>query len=214
MIPRRLIRTVPEHTTADVERWWSAAVEICHGWDHVTLREPLDPADFPLTGHLWSLCQSGAQKAGLIRLEIVHRLGGVYIDSDVELYRPLDALLTLPAFAAWEDEDTVPDAMFGAEPEHPAVTAMLAEATHRLQSGVLDWRTGAGAWSTGPGVFTAVLPDRADVLLLPPGAFYPYHYSEKHRRHEDHRTAQPWCFAAHHWAGSWVPSPREATRTP
>jgi hypothetical protein len=49
-----------------------------------------------------------------------------------------------------------------------------------------------------------VLPNRDDVALLPPGSFYPYHYTERHRRHEDHAAA-PWTFGAHHWAASWLP---------
>jgi hypothetical protein len=63
---------------------------------------------------------------------------------------------------------------------------------------------GEGAWLSGPGVTTAALPGRGDVLLLPPGSFYPYHYSEKEaRRGEDHASEQPWAFGAHHWHHSW-----------
>jgi hypothetical protein len=64
---------------------------------------------------------------------------------------------------------------------------------------------GEGPWESGPGVTTAVLPGRTDVLLLPPGSFFPYHYSERKRRHEDHMGANPWAFGAHHWAASWLP---------
>jgi hypothetical protein len=57
------------------------------------------------------------------------------------------------------------------------------------------------------GVTTEVLPGRDDFLVLPPGAFYPYHYSEKEqRRRENHRKAQPWAFVAHHWWASWLPA--------
>ena len=54
-------------------------------------------------------------------------------------------------------------------------------------------------------------PGRSDVLLFPPGTLYPYHYKEKQRRSEDHATAQPWAFMAHHWAGSWLPQAVEAS---
>ena len=36
-------------------------------------------------------------------------------------------------------------------------------------------------WHTGPGVLTDVLPLRRDVLLLPPGSFYPVHYRDPDR---------------------------------
>ncbi len=195
-IPRILHRTVPADTTDEVEGWWTAAAELLPGWALVTHRDPLDPADWPETGDLWPRCTSGAQRAGLIRLEALHRWGGVYVDSDVELYRDLEPLLELPAFAAWEDRKVVPDAVLGAEPGHPAFAVMLERARAEILKG-------SGAWASGPGVTTAVLPGRPDVLVLPPGTFYPYHYTEKDRRDEDHRTAQPWAFGAHHWAHSW-----------
>ncbi len=205
MIPARLIRTVPTQTSDLVEAWWRTACMLHPDWDFVTFRDPIDPSDFPVTARYWERCQTGAQLAGLIRLEALHTLGGIYIDSDVELFRSLEPLRSLPAFAAWEDAKVVPDAVIGAEAGHPAIRACLAMACARMESQSSDWRTGNGAWSTGPGVTTHVLPGRSDVLLLPPGSFYPYHYTEKQRASEDFRTLQPWAFGAHHWAASWLP---------
>ena len=197
-IPRILHRTVPAVTTPQVELWWSRFEALHPGWKFMTHRDPLDPAGWPMTGDLWDRCTSGAQKAGLIRLEALWRWGGVYVDSDVEPYRDLEPLLQLPAFAAWEDAKVVPDAVLGCEPQHPAWDLMIARARAAVGGG-------AKAWESGPGVTTAILPGRPDVLLLPPGAFFPYHYSEKATRaSEDHAAAQPWAFAAHHWHHSWA----------
>lgn len=202
-IPRILHRTVPAITSDEVERWWSEFRQLHPGWELMTHREPLEPAEWPLTGRLWRLCRTGAQKAGLIRLEALYRWGGVYVDSDCEPYRSLEPLLTCHAFAGWEDANAVPDAVLGAEPEHPAIRACLDLALKRLSRGA-----GGDAekftWNTGVGVTTAILPGRSDVVLFPPGTFYPYHYKEKDRRGEDHKRAQPWAFMAHHWAGSWL----------
>lgn len=197
-IPRILHRTVPELVDADVERFWDRFAVLHPGWELRTHRDPLDPAAWPETGALWARCDSGAQKAGLIRLEALWRDGGVYVDSDVEPYRSLEPLLQLPGFAGWEDAKVVPDAVLGAEPGHPAVREMLDRAKAAVEAG-------RGAWDSGPGVTTAVLPGRSDWLLLPPGSFFPYHYSERRRRHEDHQVANPWAFGAHHWAASWLP---------
>lgn len=194
-IPRILHRTVPAETTAEVDQWWNEAGDLHPGWKLLEHRDPLDPEEWPETGDLWHLCRSGAQRAGLIRLEALHRWGGIYLDSDVEVFRNLEPLLALEGFAAWEDERTVPDAVLGFRPGHPALAIMLERARAELEKG-------SGAWDSGPGVTTSTLPGRPDVLLLPPGSFFPYHYSEKHRRDEDHGRA-PWVFAAHHWAHSW-----------
>lgn len=193
-IPRILHRTVPADTTDEVEGWWRSFQRLHPGWEFRTYREPIDPADWPLTGDLFDRCQNGAQKAGLIRLEALHRDGGVYVDSDVEPIRSLEPLLQLQAFAAWEDETTVPDAVLGAEPGHPAWAEMITKARSVIEGG-------GDAWGSGPGVTTATLPNRADVLVLPPGAFYPHHYLEKAKAGE--RTTRPWVFVEHKWHHSW-----------
>lgn len=196
-IPRILHRTVPEHTSPQAEQWWDHFRQLHPGWELMTHRDPMDPDLWPELGDLWAKCANGAQKAGLIRLEALWRWGGVYVDSDVEPYRTLEPLLHLSGFAAWEDHKVVPDAVLGAEPQHPAVALMMLRARDKIESG-------ADAWHSGPGVTTATLPGRHDWTLFPPGAFFPYHYSQKNLRSTDHMTTQPWCFMAHHWEGSWL----------
>lgn len=202
MIPRRLIRTVPAATSAEADQFWAGAVDLHPGWDAVTYRDPIDPTAFPLTADLWPACTTGAQLAGLVRLEALWHHGGIYLDSDVELYRPLTPLLGVAAFAAWEDANTIPDAVLGAEAAHPAIAACLDHARRVIEGQHGAWRD---AWESGPGATTTIFPGRDDVLVLPPGSFYPYHYTAKHLRHHPHATDQPWAFGAHHWAASWLP---------
>lgn len=195
-IPRILHRTVPAETSEQVENWWTHFQQLHPGWEFRTHREPLDPKEWPLTGDLWDRCANGAQKAGLIRLEALVTHGGVYVDSDVEPVTSLEPLLQLQAFAGWEDETTVPDAVLGAEPDHPVFVLALEKARAVLQGG-------GDAWASGPGVTTEVLPGRPDVLVLPPGAFYPHHYLQKR---DPKANGGPWVFARHHWHGSWLTS--------
>lgn len=202
MIPKNLFRTVPETTTSQVETWWLWATEIHQEWNCVTYRDPLDPADFPLTGHLWDLCHHGAQKAGLIRLELIYTHGGVYIDSDVQVHRSFLDLLGLRMFAGWESETIIPDAIFGAEAGHPALEELIQAASCLL-------KLGYGPWETGPGVFTDLLPGRQDVTLFPPATFYPYHWSKKKSAAAKANYGRyPWTYAQHNWHASWVPKKR------
>jgi hypothetical protein len=202
-IPRIIHRVVPERTTEQVEAWWTATRKLHPGWELLTHRDPLEPNDWPMTSPYWSRCANGAQLAGLIRLEALYRYGGIYLDSDCEPYRSLEPLLSLHAFAAWEDERVVPDAVMGAEPEHPAIKECLDLAIKRLRSPRTDEEK--STWSTGPGVTTTVLPKRPDVLLLPPGSFYEVHYKDPDRDAKmSTKRPEPWIFVLHHYAGSWL----------
>jgi hypothetical protein len=119
----------------------------------------------------------------------------------VECWKPFDPLLALPGFAAWEDQEHVPNAVMGFEPKHPALWAVLHLAIERR---------GQGTWNAGVGVTTEVFVGREDMLLLPPGSFYPYHWREKrayvagHLKEQRVRESNPWAFCAHHWSHSWA----------
>jgi hypothetical protein len=205
-IPRILHRTVPAETTAEVEGWWADFEALHPGWDCKTYREPIDPAEWPLTGDLFDRCQNGAQKAGLIRLEALWRDGGVYVDSDCQPFCSFEPLLRCEGFAAWEDAEVVPDAVLGFRPQHPAVEAMIAKARASIEGG-------GDAWLSGPGVTTEILPDRPDVLLLPPGAFYPMHYLDRQSRQLVVAERPPWAYCVHHYLHSWGSDRQKAAIT-
>jgi Glycosyltransferase sugar-binding region containing DXD motif len=201
MIPARLVRTVPEVTTDEQEHLWELACSWHPEWEHVTLRDPLPISDFPYTNATWPLCESGAQKADLIRIEDLYLRGGVYIDSDVEVYRPFTPLLGAHGFAAWEDKYHIPNAVMGFSQFSSVAMRVLMKMIQLIP---------CDTWSSGVGVTTEVFKRHSDVmLLLPPGSFYPYHYSVKDRmrwgtkQKEYQQALNPWAFCCHHWAHSW-----------
>lgn len=60
------------------------------------------------------------------RLLIVRDHGGIYFDTDVELLSPLDELLEYEAFYGFENDTNIATGLgFGAEKDHPTVTAMI-----------------------------------------------------------------------------------------
>lgn len=205
-IPRILHRTVPAETSDEVEAWWAKFEELHPHWDLRTYREPIDPSMFPMTSGVWDKCQNGAQKAGLIRLEALVTWGGVYVDSDVEPFRAFDSLLPLQAFCGWEDDKVIPDAVMGARRQHPAFEEALAAAIKAV-------KVGRDAWATGPGMSTRFLKGRHDVLCLPPGALYPYHYLARSERATTTPETAPWAFCAHHWHHSWGTETQKAQIT-
>lgn len=209
-IPLRIIRTVPEQTTEQVEHLWKIACDLHPDWDHITIRDGQYHQHaierlFPLSSGHWESCGTGAQKSGLIRLEELYWRGGIYIDSDYECWRPFDQLKDVTGFVAYEDANTIPDAVMGFEKRLPIVRTMLEEAISLIDS---------GAWESGPGVITRNLRDQQVITVLPSDAFYPYHYSVKRRYSAGSpigdrnlarlRKSKPFSFGAHHWHASWV----------
>src|SRR5438270_4831485 len=60
-----------------------------------------------------------AQKADIARYEIIHREGGVYLDTDVECLRPIDDLVAAStAFVGEERPGLLGNAIFGATAGH------------------------------------------------------------------------------------------------
>ncbi|MFV0264605.1 MAG: glycosyltransferase family 32 protein [Kluyvera sp.] len=65
-----------------------------------------------------------------IRLKVVSEHGGIYLDTDVELLKPLDNLLQYPAYMGFESNKNcvVNSGLgFGAEQGHPFFLSLLAE---------------------------------------------------------------------------------------
>lgn len=60
-----------------------------------------------------------------VRLWALYTQGGIYMDSDVEVLKPLDAFLKDRAFTGHETSDLMVTATMGAEPNHPWIKKLL-----------------------------------------------------------------------------------------
>jgi FkbM family methyltransferase len=202
MIPRILHRVVRSDPDPTEEKYWSAFSRLHPDWDLRTWRQPHDTTQFPTVGHLLERCSSGAQQADLVRLELLLKYGGVYVDADCEPVRSLDPLLTYGCFLGTEDGYHISTGVIGATPNHPALQsyldALIAEDRLSLDAPANE--------TTGPFLATAILRERSDVTVLPPEFFYPLRHGE--RPTSDAAYVTPYTYCVHHWAASWAgPSP-------
>jgi len=156
-------------------------------------------------------------KADLLRLEIVWRRGGVYVDCDIECHRPIDPLLAgCEAFFAAEYDPRcygldgpagVNNGLFGASPHHPAVEAIMRrtdEVLHRLPPDRPD-----APLLAGPRVFRDVVHRRADVRIFEQAIFHallPHEVPAAGDRR--HRLA----YATHRFQLSWAPAAGQRRR--
>ena len=144
-----------------------------------------------------------AQKADIVRFDLLQRWGGVYVDTDVEPLQPLDDLLAeVPRALAREDERWVGTAFIAARPRDPFIEWMVENLRRRVAAD--DGSTPPNVL-TGPKFVTTALQRWIDeggdeVTVFPRELFYPYHFSERHRRGERFPNA----YAVHHWTATWI----------
>ncbi len=142
-----------------------------------------------------------SQKSDVVRYEMVHRHGGVYIDTDFECLKPIEPLLEgLEAFVVREDSENVSSAIFGAVAGHRLLEAIIAE----LPDSAANFPNGPSNEATGPLFLTRLLRDRPDLLegvaVFEPEWFYPYPWGRPDLRHGPF----PDAYGVHHWSGSWI----------
>jgi FkbM family methyltransferase len=151
----------------------------------------------------WPKVNSGAQFADLLRLDVLYRFGGVYVDSDLRLFKPLDELVQrFDFFIASEDGYNLTNALIGARKDSPLLRHLIDE----LNTGEPDWSLPPHR-TTGPHFFSRQLKWRKEeVTVLPRESFYSYGPGFEGQK-RNHRHA----YGEHLWAYSWrdaAPVPR------
>ena len=162
-----------------------------------------------------------AQKADILKHELMNRFGGVYIDIDFECLRNIEPLLDgVPYFYGEEVPGRVAHGILGSVPGHP-FTRWCQERIPEL----FPWQRGRILEETGPEFFGRAIAayvegcsrlphtdprsgreaakclapdDRPPIYAFHPWVVYPYYLGERWVP-EDH----PDAYAAHHWQKNW-----------
>ena len=66
-----------------------------------------------------------AYTADVARLWVLYLHGGIYMDTDVEVYKPLDKFLDNEGFIGFEDTNYLSTAVIGAEESNPVIEYLL-----------------------------------------------------------------------------------------
>ena len=140
------------------------------------------------------------------RLDVVYRQGGIYLDVDVELLKPLDPLLADAAFCGFEQDNCVATGLIlAAERGHPLIGAMrddydrLRELTPcpKVQTRFLEKR---GLRADGS-------LQRVEGLTVYPAPFFaPLDY--RHAR----CVVTDETYSIHHYSQSWQPAWKKVLR--
>ena len=179
---------LPEEFKGWIEGW----LRLHPGWDGHIWTE----ADLPkLVNHeFFEIASSPAQKADIVRYEIVFEHGGVYVDTDLECLRNLEPILPgIEAFVGEEEPGRVANSLFGARAKHPWLKKAIDRlgASFRSECSIVE--------NTGPNFLAAITKGRSDVHIFSPEFFCPYTWRQPHRAHGPFPSA----YAVHHWSHSW-----------
>jgi len=139
-------------------------------------------------------------RSDILRLELLARFNGVYLDTDVKPIRALDEMCPpeVRAWAACEQLDIVSNAALGFPPNHPA----MWHAVDMVEESFFERRYVGD--QAGPGLLARVITQYDDVSLYPPAYFHP-----TVRESLSNPDAKGFLKAAHLFAGTWVEANRE-----
>jgi inositol phosphorylceramide mannosyltransferase catalytic subunit len=127
-----------------------------------------------------------AERADLLRLEVLWREGGVYVDTDFECLRSIEALLDgLDFFAGYIGPGKINNALIGAAPGHPLLDRALDEARPREFHGY-------DKEATGPLLLNRIVQDAPGVTIFPAPYFYPADGEERATAYAIHHAERSW----------------------
>jgi inositol phosphorylceramide mannosyltransferase catalytic subunit len=184
--------TLPERFAQYRDGW----LGLHPGWDYQLWN--LQNINFSLLRpELLPRAPSYSQLSDILRLEIVYRYGGVYLDTDFECLRSIDEIVRdVDLFFCSEDGETIAAGIFGARPSNGLVKRLI----ERLPA---EMGRECAPVETGPRHLTRALFDEGfpgNLTLFPRKYFYPYNWAELHRADE----VFPDSYAVHRYAGSWI----------
>lgn len=145
-----------------------------------------------------------------VRLKVLYDYGGIYMDTDVEVLKPLDDLLQYPAFSGFEGPNRISTGTMGAEKNNKWIKLLLDYYDDKhfvLEDGSLDLTTNVKTItditvSNYPIVLNNTMQEFADFVMLP----FDYLCAKDLIDGVVKKTEN--TYTVHHFAGSWT-SPKK-----
>ena len=145
-----------------------------------------------------------AQKADIIRYEIIYKYGGLYIDTDFECFKNIEELIKNSTFFTCNGDHDCPfkyviaNSIFGASKKN-IISKYLMDNIKNTTINVKPVNE-----ETGPFYFGKILNNEFKKLFLEisPRLFFPHTYREYHDN-VDISNYMKEAYAIHHWGNSW-----------
>lgn len=145
----------------------------------------------------WAFC------ADIARLDILHKHGGIYLDTDMELIKSLNAFLDYKFFIGKESEKYLSCGIIGSVPGHLFIKQSLDKVIESMKSDFIPI----------PKIMTYVYEENYshdnEIAIFSPDYFYPYNPFVNEIKVLFFSDITSNTHAIHHWNYSWKPSVSE-----
>ena len=193
---------LPEMAVSCIESW----KKYCPDYEIVEWNESNFPMDYNDYVREAYEAKKWAFVSDVARLYALVSCGGVYMDTDVELIKPIDSILDYEAISGFESSGEIPTGLMACEKEHPLFVKLLEDynGKHFLrEDGSLDLTTNVTRITNVCLEYGLVLNNEEQTVggftLKPMDWFCP----KDHFTGEIHLTDN--TLAIHHFGGSWLP---------
>lgn len=214
MIPKLIHQTAKTADLDEPSRRYQAVVRRLHpGWEYRFWTDADNDAfvraEYPDFHATFVGLPKGIMRADVIRYLLMDKLGGLYLDLDYEMLRPLDDLLHHGCVLPYESGDPVPgpadllgNAVFASTPGHPffrrVIEVMKSRPPVPPDAPVLS--------TTGPafltGVYRSMTPAEQATVYTPPRRLF---HPQTPRNGREYRAvvADKAAYGIHHCHGTW-----------
>nr|MBA2307115.1 hypothetical protein [Candidatus Dependentiae bacterium] len=162
----------------------------------------------------YDLSENCAEKADIVRYELLNKFGGVYVDIDFVCLKPFDVLTQYEFWAGIEPLDcynkwVLSNAIIGAVPHHPILR-------HCIETIQTSWYESSNTFvRVGPAhlsesVIAKTPQNSTDVIIFPKSFFYSLDFRDGLAARNDNilensitSQIRSESFAMHYWAGTW-----------
>ena len=176
----------PEPPPRDFDQFRESWREHHPGWELRLWREDDLPGDLR-TRAVYERERQPVERADILRLELLWRFGGVYLDIDMECLRPIDVLVEgLDFFATEIKPGRVTNTVIGAAPLHPILDLALSKLKLHGTGARFDKAL------SGPLFFDRIVRRFPGITTFAPELFYPLTPEERKDAFGVHHAARLW----------------------